>query len=308
MTRRDLLAGLGSAATMTPLFARRRIDRSRVSAITDEIATTPEGAIDFARQYKLQWIELRGVPGPKREYAFLPEADVKAAAATFARSGLRVSFLNTSLLKFTWPGTERAQQRAETDEARAKRINSEKVRFDRRMDDLRAAIRSAHILGVDQIRVFAGMRVADPPKLFPRIIDILGEMAFVAEKEKVRLLIENEAACNIATASELAAVVKALPSRAIGINWDPDNGASQQEKPFPDGYNLLPKNRIGNVQIKGRTLLDETKKLDWGAILSALQRDGYKGKVGLETHYFDGTLIEKSHASIREIIRIVEAS
>ncbi|MEX2262282.1 MAG: TIM barrel protein [Bryobacteraceae bacterium] len=257
MTRRDWLAGAlaGPAVHVPALVAKTRIRRSSISAITDEIGTTPEEAVSFARRYSLEWVELRGIPGGKGEYAFLSEPEVKALAANLAANKLKVSFLNTSLLKFAFPGTEAARRRQpETADVRARRLEVEAKRFERRMDDLRKAIRTAQILNVDRLRVFTGLRVAEPRKLFPRIADILGEMAFAAEKEKVQLLIENEASCNVATSSEMAALLKLLPSKAIGINWDPLNETSQKEVPFPDGYNLLPKKRVGNVQVKGYAL------------------------------------------------------
>jgi sugar phosphate isomerase/epimerase len=61
------------------------------------------------------------------------------------------------------------------------------------------------------------------------------------------------------------------------------------------------------VQIKGHTLLDPAQILPWGDIMKALAADGYKGQVGLETHYFDGTKIEKSHLSVVEIFRLLES-
>jgi hypothetical protein len=85
------------------------------------------------------------------------------------------------------------------------------------------------------------------------------------------------------------------------------NGLSQDEPPYPEGYRLLPKDRIWNVQMKGHSLLDPQRKLDWRAIFNALHKDGYKGCAGLETHYFDGTVIEKSHLSVQEIKRILES-
>jgi sugar phosphate isomerase/epimerase len=130
-------------------------------------------------------------------------------------------------------------------------------------------------------------------------------MAFVAEKEKVHLLIENEGSCNVATATELAEILKTMPSKWVGLNWDPQN-ALGKEVPFPDGYNLLPKKRILNVQYKGKGIMPESKdKLDWKAILQALDKDGYKGCVGQETHIFDGTLIAAAHVSMKEMLRIV---
>ena len=302
MTRRELLVGTLTAASLP---AKSKIDRSRISAITDEIGKTPEQAIAFAKQYDLQFLELRNVPGGK-EYSFLPEEQVKQAAAQFAENGLRVSFMNSSLLKFGWPGTDPVRRRSETEEVRARRLQSESERFARRMDDLRTAIRNCHILGVDLLRVFAGSRVAEPEKLYPRIVDVLGEMALVAEKEKIRLLIENEGSCNIGTSAELAQVLKLLPTQWIGINWDSLNGLALKEVPFPDGYDVLPKNRILNVQIKGKTVLDYPEKLDWKLIFQTLEKDGYQGKIGLETHIFGEGQIAASHNSMREILRIIQ--
>jgi hypothetical protein len=44
------------------------------------------------------------------------------------------------------------------------------------------------------------------------------------------------------------------------LNWDPCNAAELGEKPFPDGYDLLPKDRIGHCHCK-----DAVKKTRKGA-------------------------------------------
>src|SRR5439155_3358947 len=126
MRRREPLAG---ALTVVSLPAKAtKSDRSRLSAISDEIRRTPQAAIDFAKQYDLQFLELRNVPGGK-EYSFLPEDQVKEAAADFASNGIRISFMNSSLLKFAWPGTEPVRKRQETAEARDRRLQMESDRF-----------------------------------------------------------------------------------------------------------------------------------------------------------------------------------
>jgi sugar phosphate isomerase/epimerase len=244
------------------------------------------------------------VPGGK-EYIYQDEAVLKGAAASFKSNGLKVSFLNSSLMKFPWPGIEPERKRQESPESAAKRAASDAARYEKRMDDLKKALHACQILGVDKLRVFTGSRAVEPQKHFPRIADILGEMAFVAEKEKVHLLVENENSCNVATGAELAALMKMMPSKWVGLNWDPQNAISK-EKVFPEGYNLLPKKRILNVQYKGKGIMPESKdKLDWKAILQALDKDGYKGCVGQETHIFDGTLIAAAHVSMKEMLRIV---
>jgi sugar phosphate isomerase/epimerase len=306
MTRRELLAGAVTACAQ-PLHARTHWDKSRISAITDEIGNTTEESIAFAHQYGLTHVEIRDrhTATSRKEYFTLPEAEIKADALRFKQEGLRVTFVNTSLMKFTWPGMEPPQRRPETPEARDRRLASEKVRFDQRMDDLQKAIRCAQWMGCDKARVFTGSRLADPQSAFPQIADVIGEMSKVAEREKVYLLIENEGSQNVGTSAELAGIIKAIPSKWVGMNWDPHN-AYGKETSYPDGYKLLPMNRLLNIQIKAKGVMPTSpEKEDWRAIMTSLDQDGYDQKLGLETHIFDGTLIAAAHTSMEEILRIV---
>jgi len=53
MNRRSFLAAtLGAAVSVRA--STQRIDRSRVSAITDEVSRSPAEAIDFAHEFGLQ--------------------------------------------------------------------------------------------------------------------------------------------------------------------------------------------------------------------------------------------------------------
>jgi L-ribulose-5-phosphate 3-epimerase len=308
MLRRQLIASLAAAPMLsTRAFgANHRIDLSRIAVLTDEVAESPEAAIAFAKQYGVKLVELRGVPGQKgQHYGKLSDAQLKEAAKQFSDNGLKVSFLNTGFFKITLPGSN-PTRRKETPEKKAERIAKHQADFGRWKQDLQDAIRSAHAFNVDQLRVFTFLRVPEPEKVFQQTADAVGEMVELAAKDNVRVLVENEGSCNVATSAEMAGFMKLLPQRTAGINWDPLNGMSE-EKPYPEGYNLLPKKRIWNVQIKGHSLLDPAKVLDWRSIFASLDRDGFKGNVGLETHYFDGTRVEKSHASMKEIKRILES-
>jgi sugar phosphate isomerase/epimerase len=312
MTRRELLAGAAGVlpllhSTAAPLSAfKSRITKANISAITDEIGKTQADAIAFAHQYDLQWVELRNVPETKKEFAFLPEPELKKWAAELGANKLKVSFLNTGLLKFTWPGHEPARMRKETDEQRSVRLAAEQKRWDRRREDVAIAVHAANILGVDKIRIFTGTRVANPETTYAKIVQTMEELVPIAEKAKVRLLIENENSQNIGTSVETKEIMALLPSKYIGFNWDPQNALPLKEIPWPDGYSVLPKNRMLNAQFKGKGLLDDSpEKINWKAILEAMQKDGYQGQIGLETHIFDGTLIEKAHESMKNIMHIV---
>jgi sugar phosphate isomerase/epimerase len=315
-TRRDLLRAAAPLLLTTRLMAKNRIDRSRISAITDEIGLTTAESIDFAKTYGLKWVEVRDIRWKendkerRKEVGLASEAEVKELATAISGAGLKVSFMNTSLLKFTWPGTEPVRApRNETPERKEKRIATEKQRFDRRMEDLDKALAAAKILGCDKVRVFTGSRTADPKALYPKIVEVFTPMVQEAAKHKVHLLVENEASQNVATSAELGEFLPMLKSPWFGFNWDPNNAHSAKETPFPDGYKKLPLDRLMNAQVKARDLLPDfpNDNLPWKDIFASLQKDGYKGHIGLETHIFDGTLIPKAHLAMKEILRMVDS-
>jgi len=305
--RKFFTAGLGLAAS--PLFGKRvRIDRARLATVTDESGKTPAENFEFAKKYGLRYLEVRAVPGARKHYADMTEAELRQAAKEFADNGVKVSFFNSGQCKFALPGTDYIRQRPETPEVRAKRVARDQHSFDNRMETQQKSIRAAQILGCDKVRIFAFLRTAEPEKVMPRIYDVLGPMVKVAEKEGIKLLLENEVACNVATCAELAAAMKAITSKAFGINWDPLNGHHMKEEVFPHGYALLPKKKLWNVQVKGKSILKEFPNdyLDWAAIYSALEKDGYTGTIGLECHIFGEQLIQRSHQCMAEMIRIAE--
>jgi sugar phosphate isomerase/epimerase len=308
LNRRSFL-GTGIAASLAlrgGTTKPSKIDRSRISAISDEVAKSPAEAIQFAKHFGMQWLSLRDVPGTKKSYHALEADELAAARAEFKEAGIRISFLDTPLLKFGLPGTEPARRTLEQPEAREKRMAKEQAQFDGRMEELRKAIRCCHALDVSMMRTFSFTRVAEPETMFQRVADHIGEMAKVAEKEGMRLLIENEASQNVGTCAETAKFLKLLPEKALAINWDSLNGVPLGEKSYPDGYDILPKHRILNVHLKGKSVLDYPEHLDWGAIFAQMQKDGYTGRFELETHIFGEGQVAASHASMREIMRILE--
>lgn len=302
MNRRELMLALGA----TGLLEAKGLDWSRFAVLTDEVAGSEADAIVFAKQYGLKWVELRDTPRAqdrtrKNETYFKMEPErLKLVRADLKAAGLKVSFLNTGLLKFGLPGTELKMSRPETLENKAKREARQEVLYGERMKDLELAIRAAHILDVSQLRVFAYVRVVDVPAVWDRLANELGEYAHVAEKGGVTLLLENESSCNVATSKELADMTLKVNAKALGMNWDPDNTYAFGEKAWPDGYRLLPLKKLGNVQMKAGNVIG-VRKIDWASVIKELNKDGYKGCIGLETHVFDGTLIEKAHLCMKEI-------
>jgi sugar phosphate isomerase/epimerase len=302
MNRRELILALSAAG----LLEAKGLDWSRFAILTDECAGSEADAIAFAKQYGLKWVELRDTPRAqdrtrKSETYFRMEPErLKQVRADLKAAGLKISFLNTGLLKFGLPGTELKMSRPESAENKTKREARQQAQYADKIKDLELAIRAAHALDVSQLRVFAFVRAVDVPAIWDRVANELGEYARVAEKGGITLLLENESSCNVATSKELADMTLKVNSKALGMNWDPDNTFAFGEKAWPDGYKALPLKKLGNVQMKAGNVIGP-RKIDWTSIIKELNKDGYKGCIGLETHIFDGTLIEKAHLCMKEI-------
>jgi sugar phosphate isomerase/epimerase len=240
-------------------------------------------------------VELRNIPETKKEVAKMTEPEAKAVAAELAAAKLKVTFLNTSLLKFNWPGLKPG--------AAVRPMDQKK--WDSRKEDVETALRVANILEVDKVRVFTGARVEHPETTYKLIAQTMEELLPMAEKAKVHLLIENEYSQNIGNSPESRDIMAMLPSKWIGLNWDPGNAQELKEKPFPEGYSVVPKDRILNIQFKAQNMLDGPDKMDWKAVLEALEKDNYKYKLGLETHGDAAKRMEHAHASMEEMLRDV---
>ncbi len=316
MNRRNFLtaaAAAGALATTRPSFARTapaHVTPARISAISDEIAMSPEEAIAFAHHFGLEWLELRDVPALPHEgkpYFFLPDEELKPAAKAFHDNGIKISFLNTNLCKNALPDTQPASWSKHDAAWRADRTERAKKEYGERFERLDKCLRAAEAFKCPYIRIFAFLRVSDPPAVYERVSNILGEMAERTRKRGFLLLIENEPSCNVGNSAEIAQFLKLMPENIMGFNWDARNSSSLGEVPFPEGYQKLPKSRMKNAQIKGHDILDPDKPIDWAPIFAAMDKDGYEGRIGLETHYFDGTRLERSHLAMDKILKLASA-
>src|SRR5260370_11142430 len=266
MTRRELLASALAAAIARADSGAALL---HVAAINDEIGLQLEETIAFAKQYGIQWLEMRSAQIPKKKQYCegLPDAALRELKKQLSDNGLTVSVLDTSLLKFTLPGPVSVKKEDFYVRYFAELGMNDDTLYRNRLDMLKRAIAVAQTLGARDIRIFAFWRVQDPKPIFQRIAGILAEMADIAQKEQSRLLIENETATNVCTSAETAEMMSAVSSPALGINWDPQNAIALEPVPFPGGYAMLPKDRIGNVHVKAEGLLGPKHPLAWGALM-----------------------------------------
>ncbi len=298
-TRREMLAGIaatGIAATV-PEFVEKAVASGlpegagacpfRLAVINDEIDQDFEKACSIAaNDFGLHWIEIRGMWN--KNVTELDAKQIADARKILAEHKLRVTDIASPLFKTDWPGAPRSSQSEKRDQFHAD--------FDATAQDrlLEKCISLAHDFETDRIRCFDFWRLEDQKPFRAAINAKLQQAAQRCSKDKIILLLENEMSCNTATGEESAAVLAAIPDKNFMLNWDPGNAAALGSTPYPDGYNLLPKKRVGHCHCKDVVRKPDNKYewapvgggiVDWVGQLQALKRDGFHYALSLETHW-----------------------
>lgn len=299
-TRRGVLAGLGLAglgAAMPPLLrqAGAAVAKGgnsscpfRFAVINDEITQDFEKACEIAsHDFGLHWIELRSMWN--KNVSELNAKEVADAQKILAKYSLQVTDIASPLFKTDWPGATRSRNSERHDQFNAD--------FDAKAQDklLETSISLAKAFKTDRVRCFDYWRLDDQEPYRAAIDAKLQRAAERCAKDNIILLLENEMACNTATGEESARVLKAIPNKNFMLNWDPGNAAALMTTPYPDGYRLLPKDRIGHCHCKDVTYSPDHKKyawapmgggvIDWLGQIKALKRDGFHYGLSLETHW-----------------------
>lgn len=298
LSRRKFLAGAAAAASGLA-FTRwaRAACPFRIAVINDEISQDFDHSCSVvARDFGLQWIELRGMWG--KNLTDLPDVDLERARAILAKYNLRVTDIASPLFKTDWPGAPLSKLSEHRDQFKAD------FTFKQQEDLLDHCIGLAKSFKTDRIRCFDFWRLEDVKPYRSQINEKLREAAQKCARNNLVLLLENEMSCNTATAEEAVATLGAVPEQNFMLNWDPGNAATfPGSEPFPRGFNLLPKNRIGHCHAKSVIRKPDGKwewaavgtgVVDWAGQLAALERAGYRYAVSLETHWRGGGTPEAS--------------
>jgi sugar phosphate isomerase/epimerase len=279
----------------------------RVGVINDEISQDFGHACEVAsRDFGMGWIELRSMW--KKNIVSLDEKEVAEAKRLLEKYQLKVTDIASPLFKVDWPDAPKSKY----SEGKSFAAN-----FTLKQQDevLERAIAMAKAFATDRVRCFDFWRLEDQTPYRAAINDKLRDAASRCENSGLVLVLENEPSCNTATAAEAVKVLNAVQTPALMLNWDPGNAAASGETPYPDGYNLLPKDRIGHCHCK-----DAVKKnahydwapmgggmIDWAGQFKALKRDGYHFAVSLETHWNGGGTPEqcsrKSWAGMKPLLQ-----
>jgi sugar phosphate isomerase/epimerase len=278
--------------------------KARLGITTDEVSQDFEAALRFAREFGLNWVEIRNLWNQYVTELSLP--DVKKARSLLDQYQIRLSVLDTSLYKCALPGTK------------ALRGNKDDYPYQEQDALLRRAIERSELLGSRFIRVFSFWRVENPDTVFDRVVEHLGKSVEMAQKADRVLLLENVGGATAETGAEAARLLKAIPSRNLGLAWDPNNAYCGGEIPFPDGYDCLDKKRVHHVHLRDAGRDPATKRCQWLPVgkgevdnagqLRALVKDGFQGTLNLETHYQrpDKNKELASRESLEGLLKIIE--
>lgn len=289
MHRRDFnrLSALGAFAFTMPCLEADEFDYPwKLGIITDEVdADLTRVLSSFYPKYHLKWAEIRNLKlDGKSRYVYnsATPGQLKQIKQQLDDADVKLSVLDTGVYKITLPGTQPLGQSASD-------LNPVQGEYERQLDDLKRAAGAAHTLGTDRLRIFTYLRVADPNAIFDRIVEDLHKAIEVAKRQSVTLLVENEQSCNIATGTETAKLLQAIPDPRLMHNWDPGNCFVSGEQPFPKGWDQLDHGRISNIHLKDAVGKSWRPigggEIDFAGQFQALKQMKYSGTMSLETHY-----------------------
>lgn len=249
----------------------------RLGVITDEVSQDFAVALDFAKDYGLDCVELRSAyeKGPF-DYT---EEDILAIKALSDRYGIPVTAISSPMFK------------CEYSEENIK-IHTEKFK---------KLLGFARLLGAKKIRCFDFLKSESVTR--EMIKEAYAEAYAAAEAAGVTILIESEPTTNSTCCADIAELVRCVDRPYFKALYDPGNNIyATDEIPYPDGY-LAIKDMLGHVHIKdarrvnGETVATAVGEgaVDYKGIFGKLKEIGYDGDIMLETHYrIAGEIDEKT--------------
>jgi len=290
VSRRELLAGtlaVGSAGLLRAI----PLDRIPLGVTTDEIAEDPTLASEFLARFGLHAAEVRSLWGHYNTSQ--PLDKIAEARRIFDAHQIRVTVVDTAFFREQIPAEERA-------------LDAEWALLD-------AAMGRADVLGTKVLRIFSFLRAGADES---RVYDLLSQAARRAGARGFRLAVENLDGRTVATGSDAARMLKAVPEANLGLTWDPNNAGMSGEKAFPDGYRELDPARIFHVHLRDYRHTPEGK-VEWSAVgagefdnlgqIRALLKDGYKGAFTLETHWRDPRgKAYSTETSLKALLKVFE--
>jgi sugar phosphate isomerase/epimerase len=280
-----------------------------VCIITDEFSQDFELVCRTAQELGIPALEVRTIWN--KNIADMSDDEITEIQRLAQAAGLLIASIASPVYKCTLPKGGAIDQRFEQDAFHSAHTYADQPRI------LKRSLEIAAKLGASVVRVFSFWRTAKPARNTARIVEALGQAVGVARPYGVRIGLENEHACHLATAAETAPALTQIDDKLLGLVWDPANAVVAGEVAFPDGYRALPADRIVHVHAKDGIMPAGSDRMNWGEVgagevnwkgqLAALVADGYQGMISLETHWGGpgGNKFEGSKLCARSLQRLV---
>ncbi|MEW1947894.1 sugar phosphate isomerase/epimerase family protein [Pseudarthrobacter sp902506025] len=192
-------------------------------------------------------------------------------------------------------------------------INSlDDVEWRQGVDEFRGAIETAHLLGADRVRVYAGAWHPGDNEHAARwgqLRQALETLAPEADQAGVRLCVENHFGTMTQTAADTAALVREIAHPAVRVLYDQANLTFTHDETFEQAF-AVQGDLIGHVHVKDLVFTDpnaafratETARVNaseravrsrvvgsgvvpWSQILAALLQHGYDDVLSIELEY-----------------------
>ncbi|MET3905170.1 sugar phosphate isomerase/epimerase family protein [Paenarthrobacter sp. 4246] len=192
-------------------------------------------------------------------------------------------------------------------------INSlEDTEWHKAVDEFRGAIDTAHLLGADRVRVYAGSWHAgdtDHAARWGQLRKALETLAPEAQQAGVRLCVENHFGTMTQTAADTAALVREIALPSVRVLYDQANLTFTHDENYEEAF-AVQGDLIGHVHVKDLVFTDpnaafratETARVNaseravrsrvvgsgvipWTQILAALLQHGYDDVLSIELEY-----------------------
>ncbi len=255
----------------------------RIGVITDEVTQDFGEALEFAKEYGLDCVELRSAyeKGPF-DYTDEDIARIKALSDEY---GIPVAAISSPFFKCDY-----SEENI--------RIHNEKFK---------KLVGYARLLGAKKIRCFDFFK--NPAVTRKMIVEAYSEAYALCEEAGITIAIESEPSTNTGCCADAAELVRAMNKPYFKALYDPGNNIyCTDEVPYPDGFSKI-RDLFCHVHVKDAVRARDTAEgavgvavgegeVDYRGLFAELKRMGYSGDVMLETHYRPSTEKKLSGATL----------
>lgn len=252
----------------------------KLSVITDEIADDLQHALQVAREFGIDAVELRTLWGVN--IALADEEILRRAKSLLHEYGLRVCSIATPVFKTDLFG---AMERGAMHAALEADLSVQ-------LPLLQHCLEIAALFDAPLMRIFAFWRAGElTPEREAQILHWLERAIPYAERADILLGLENEHSCQVGTGAELAQVLRKLDSPYLVGVWDPGNAFVLGESARAGFAAAQP--YVRHIHIKDgvrqpdgsvRWVVVGQGEVGYAEHFQQIARSGYQGYLSLETH------------------------